>query len=95
MPHTKVFRLVVENVTGKVRMKRNDKGYVRSDCQKPVKARGSAFTGFWQSDRIGHGSSEDLYTLFFDQFSVLRDQLFERITILKETISVVFSFHFA
>ncbi len=29
MPHTKVFRLVVENVTGKVRMKRNDKGYVR------------------------------------------------------------------
>ncbi len=29
MHHTKVFRLVVENVTGKVRMKRNDKGYVR------------------------------------------------------------------
>ena len=25
MPHTKVFRLVVENVTGKVRMKKNDR----------------------------------------------------------------------
>ena len=25
MPHTKVFKLVVENVTGKVRMKKNDK----------------------------------------------------------------------
>ncbi len=24
MPHTKVFKLVVENVTGKVRMKKND-----------------------------------------------------------------------
>ncbi len=25
MPHTKVFKLVVEKVTGKVRMKKNDK----------------------------------------------------------------------
>lgn len=25
MPHTKVFKLVVEQVTGKVRMKKNDK----------------------------------------------------------------------